>query len=349
MRRLIHITAAIPVLVGLALLAPFLDGSLAARLAAPVYLVLLSASILVGSLAARQTHPAVPAAGALGLVSSGAWLWVRAPASLPPMETIASSWRLGLPAGGGVPTWWPLVLALPAGLIVLLETVRGEPELPVDEGARGWLEGLPGRADLFGLSMLGVGVAGTLFAGSTFLEKVAVVAPIFEEYAKLGVALLVLTALGLSRSGPAFSLGILSGLAFGLMEHAVTYPAESTSMFVVRGFFHALAAGLSALVYVHLRRREGLAPGAAWFAIAPSALVHAANNVAAVVIAIAEAMGTAGTVWISGMLSIAFVAMLAVLAIVTGLRPGRSCDVIESFWHRFNGEIDRRGFVAREA
>lgn len=340
LHRLSPRLALLPFLAGLLLLPAFLTGVLPGGAAGPTYLVLVAVTILLGWPGIPRGHPSV-AVVALGILLGGLFLLYRGPSlPAPELAILVDSWRLAWPSEG-LPPWWPLLLAAPAGLVVLVQTLRGEALLAPVEGERGLLEGLPGRADLFGLSALAFGVAGTLFAGSTFLEKIAVVAPIFEEYAKLGLALLVLTALGLSRGASAYALGILSGVSFGLLEHHVTYSAEAQAMFVVRVLFHALAAGLSALIYVHLRQREDLAPGVAWFAIAPAALVHAANNVSAIAIAIARAMRTMPPGPISETLGVLFVTTLAGLALWTGLRPTNTVEVIEDAWHRVNGEIDQ--------
>jgi hypothetical protein len=337
-RSLVPRLAAIPFLAGLVALPAFLTGRLPGGLAGPAYLVLAAATVLVGWPALPDRHPSV-ALAALGALGVGlAWAWTG-PAIPGDPVVVVDAWRLGLPAEG-LPAWWPLGLALPAGLVVLVQAVRGEPSPPVREGERGRLEELPGRSSLFGLTALGLGVAGTLFAGSTFLEKVAVVAPIFEEYAKLGVALLVLTALGLSRGASAYALGLLSGLSFGVLEHHVTYSTEAQAMFVVRVLFHALAAGLSALISVHLQRREALAPGVGWFAIAPAAIVHAANNVAAVAVSIARAMRAIPAWPVSEVLGLVFVTTLVGLALATGLRTDRTLAAIGDLWHRVNGQID---------
>lgn len=340
MHRLCSLLAAAVFGLGLALLPAFLTGVLPASLAAPTYVALVALLVLVGWPAIPEGHPSVPAVALLVLVAGIVWWTRRGSLALVDPAAVLAAWQLEA-SSAGLRAWWPLLVAVPAGLLVLAGALRGEHPLPAIHGTRGWLEDLPGRADLFGLSALGFGIAGTLFAGSTFLEKVAVVAPIFEEYAKLGLALLVLAALSLSSGASAYALGALSGLAFGLLEHAVTYSGETQLMFVVRGLFHALAAGLSGLIYVHLRRREELAPGVGWFAIAPAALVHAANNVSAVVVAIARAMRAVPGGPISESLSLVFLSALVALGLWTALRPARPVALIEEAWHRLNGEIDR--------
>jgi hypothetical protein len=337
--RVNHLLAAVFFLLGLALLPAVLTGRLPGSLAGPIYVTLFSATVLVGWLGQGEGHPAVPATAAGVLAGGLSWGFLEGTTMGDPGQAVAGSWSSTVSAFA-IETTWPLLVAIPAGLVVLVGVARGEGPLPTEEGTRGRLEDLPGRADLFGVAALGLGVAGTLFAGSTLLEKVAVVAPIFEEYAKLGVALLVLAALGLSSGASAYALGMLSGLAFGLLEHAVTYPGESQLMHVVRGLFHGLAAGLSGLVYVRLRDRE-LAPGTGWFAIVPAAIVHAANNVSAVFLAFAHATRTLPSGPVSETFSLVFVLALLALAVRVWVRPGPTVDVIEEWWHRLNGEIDR--------
>jgi hypothetical protein len=339
-RRLARRLAVLPFLIGFLLAPAFLTGAWPADLTLPTYVGLVAATVLVGWLAPPRGQPSVGLVALGGLAVALAWGLPRARTPKVGVDGLLVAWR-GMGSAAGLGQVWPLALIAPAGLLVVVQALRGEGELPAIRGERGFLEGLPGRAGLFGLSVLGFGVAGTLFAGSTFLEKVAVVAPIFEEYAKLGLALLVLTALGLSSGASAYALGALSGIAFGLVEHHVTYSTEAQAMFVVRVLFHGLAAALSALIYVHLRRREDLAPGAAWFAIAPAALVHAANNVSAIVVSLARAMRAMPPLPISEALGAIFIATLIGMALITGFRPQRTVAVIEEAWHRINGQIDR--------
>lgn len=340
LRRGLSLLALLPLLAGIALIPAFLAGALPGMLAPATYVGLVGLAVLVGSAAVPGGHLAVPISGLVASAASGAWIYAQAQVPDVSMADLTGAWA-SLPRAGALPSGsWSLLIAVPAALVLLWSTVRGEDPLPMDPGDRGLLEGLPGRPALFGLVALLVGIAGTLFAGSTFLEKIAVVAPIFEEYAKLGVALLLLASLGLSRGGPAFALGSLSGLAFALLEHHLTYSSETELMFLVRGLFHTLAAGLSALVYVHLRRRENLAPGVGWFAIAPSALVHAANNVFAVGTALAGLIVELPD-WFSPLVGSIFVATLVVLVIVTFGTPQAVAGRIERGWHRLNGEADR--------
>jgi len=129
------------------------------------------------------------------------------------------------------------------------------------------------------------GWTGILFQAG-FFQQVVFGAPVFEELAKFGPALILVTLLGVRSNWVRLPLAWLSGAAFGVMEHSVTYAQEPIWVFVERVLFHAGATGLSMLVYGAL---EGIADvRARWGATLPATLLHWAFNFGAVVLGFAS-------------------------------------------------------------
>lgn len=125
------------------------------------------------------------------------------------------------------------------------------------------------------------GWTGILFQAG-FFQQVVFGAPVFEELAKFGPALLVSTLLRTRSNWVRLPLAWLSGGAFGVMEHYVTYPAEELWVYVERVVFHGGATGLSMLVYGALESLPDVR--ARWATTAPATLLHWAFNFGAVVL-----------------------------------------------------------------
>lgn len=133
----------------------------------------------------------------------------------------------------------------------------------------------------FAAALFLVGWAGILFQAS-FLQQVVFGAPVFEEFAKFGLALLVASVLSLRAPWLLIPLAWVSGGAFGYMEHHVTYPEEDVFSYGERIAFHATTAGLSMAVFCALR--DAPDTRALWATTALSTLLHWANNFGAVVL-----------------------------------------------------------------
>lgn len=127
----------------------------------------------------------------------------------------------------------------------------------------------------FAVLLFLAGWVGILFQRSLF-QQIVFGAPVFEEIAKFGPALLVATLLRARSAWVRLPLAWLSGGAFGVMEHYVTYVEEPLWVYVERVVFHATSTGLSMLVYAAL---EGLPDfRARWGATLPATLLHWAFN-----------------------------------------------------------------------
>lgn len=131
----------------------------------------------------------------------------------------------------------------------------------------------------FALVVFLVGWAGILFQAGLF-QQIVFGAPVFEELAKLGPALIAALLLRARTLWVRVPLALASGAAFGVMEHYVTYVEEDTVTYAGRVVFHALAPALSIVVYTALEDYPDVR--ARWASTIPATLFHWANNFAAV-------------------------------------------------------------------
>jgi hypothetical protein len=140
------------------------------------------------------------------------------------------------------------------------------------------------RTDLrLALSLLVVGFVAVFLRQMPFEAQIVIGAPLFEEMFKLGLALLPCAALRVRALVVRLPFAFASGGAFGFLEHFLSYSDEPTLVLYGRVAFHALATGLSMLVL------HGLSSGPRRLVLActlPSTLIHAANNTAAVELAL---------------------------------------------------------------
>ncbi|HUR67643.1 MAG TPA: hypothetical protein VM370_00225 [Candidatus Thermoplasmatota archaeon] len=139
----------------------------------------------------------------------------------------------------------------------------------------------------FALVTFLVGWAGILFQAS-LLQQVVFGAPVFEELAKFGPALLVVALVRVRSLWVRLPLAWASGAAFGVMEHFVTYPMEPDALFVQRVLFHAVSPGLSMILYGAVETLPDVR--ARWASTALSTLFHWANNFMAVVLGFASVL-----------------------------------------------------------
>lgn len=176
----------------------------------------------------------------------------------------------------------------------------------------------------FGAACFLVGWAGVVFQAG-FFQQVVFGAPVFEELAKLGAPLMLVAWLGARNAWARQPYALLSGAAFGVFEHYLTYFAEEPVFFAGRVAFHAATAGLSMAVFGLVE--EARDPRARWVTSAPSTLLHWANNFAAILLGAAtlvapaaEAVAVAWSVFVTltvcGLLVVALVSPQRVRAMV---------------------------------
>ena len=142
----------------------------------------------------------------------------------------------------------------------------------------------------FGSVLFLLGWLGILMQRSP-LRQLVVGAPVFEECAKFGLALVVLALLGARSVAARLPYAWLSGLGFGVLEHVLSYSDEPWLFMLVRAAFHAAAAGLSMAVYSAVEPLPDVR--VRWGSTLASSLVHWANNFGQVLVAILVAFAPA--------------------------------------------------------
>lgn len=103
-------------------------------------------------------------------------------------------------------------------------------------------------------------------------------APIFEEFLKFGLAMLI--AIPLRAMALRLPVAFAVGAGFGVLEHYVTYPDESTVQFYGRIAFHGGATALSLIAYHAVAVLPDVR--SRFLATLPATLIHFANNFLAV-------------------------------------------------------------------
>lgn len=156
-----------------------------------------------------------------------------------------------------------------------------------------------------------------ILAQRGFLRQLVVGAPVFEEFAKLGLALVVVTLLRVRPVWLRLPFGWASGAAFGVMEHFLSYGAETPFLYAARVAFHATACGLSMAVFSLV---ESLSDSRArWISTVASTLLHWANNFGAVVLALlALLLGGVDIIGLGWPLAVTTAAFVLTLLVAAG-------------------------------
>ena len=171
-----------------------------------------------------------------------------------------------------------------------------------------------GPAALLVSVILGLQLVSLLQAAFAVL---ALGAPVFEEFFKVGLALLVCVPLLRLAESPARGLVLIIrivvaaavGALFGWSEHFL-YSSEDTISYMSRLTFHSGAAALSMTTYSVLERVPDTR--ARWFSTIPSSFLHYANNGFGIFVALILGEGAA-TFWSVG-LSISTVVAIPLVA-----------------------------------
>jgi hypothetical protein len=147
------------------------------------------------------------------------------------------------------------------------------------------------------LLLFGAGFFSVFTLQSHFFVQVVLGAPLFEEMLKFGLALLLVAWLPARTSR--LVAGVLTvtvalalGAGFGILEHWVTYRAESNLSYLWRVVFHSGSTGLSALLYSFVA--SSFEVRTRWLALAPSILLHYANNAGSVFLVPVTAVAGSG-------------------------------------------------------
>lgn len=199
----------------------------------------------------------------------------------------------GSPIGVGtdrfLPDWWVAVILVPAGVLVAAGAVQSlefDP-YPSPSGIRE-----TARSPVyFGLVCAFFGLWAVAFVGIS-IQRVVVIAPVFEELLKFGIALLVGSALFGRSLAARIGVAVVVGSLFGLVEHATTYPNEADSVYLFRTLFHMMTTVLSVTLYTSFESRDELR--LQWISPVLSMFVHFFYNTFVVLSSIVSVFALGG-------------------------------------------------------
>jgi len=157
-------------------------------------------------------------------------------------------------SGEFLPESWVLFFLLPPLLLASLHALMasGRPRYVTPQT----LEEIPTSPIFFSFGCMIIGLWSVLFVGINITQRIIIIAPIFEELLKFGVALLIATALFGRSMSSRIAVAIVVGTLFGLIEHSTTYASEPDILYLFRTAFHSITTVLSVSTYT-LFEREG--------------------------------------------------------------------------------------------
>lgn len=147
-----------------------------------------------------------------------------------------------------LPEWWLGIGLLAAGTGALLGLSRNRDIAAYPKPTE--IREIARSPVYFGFGCSVFGLWAVLFVG-VGVQRVIVIAPIFEEALKFGVALLIGATLFGRSTGGRVAVAAVAGLSFGVLEHATTYPTEPDAVYLYRSLFHTATTILSVSVYSH--------------------------------------------------------------------------------------------------
>lgn len=159
--------------------------------------------------------------------------------------------RIGLPVV--LPNWWFVILHIPAAILALVGKRSLRNISPYPKPSR--IRSIATSPVYFGLTCTFFGLWAVLLVGIA-IQRVIVIAPIFEEFLKFGVALLIGSTLFDRSLSARAGVALVVGSSFGLIEHSTTYPTEADVIYLFRTVFHATTTVLSVTVYTIFESRE---------------------------------------------------------------------------------------------
>jgi hypothetical protein len=148
-----------------------------------------------------------------------------------------------------LPEWWIAVLFLSAGVLILAGSVTAEE--PSTYPKPSIIREIATSPVYFGIVCSFFGFWAVLFVGIA-IQRIVIIAPIFEELLKFGVALLVGSVLFGRSLSARIGVAIVVGSLFGVVEHTTTYPTETDISYLFRTLFHLVTTVLSVNVYTLL-------------------------------------------------------------------------------------------------
>lgn len=147
---------------------------------------------------------------------------------------------------GSLPAWWIAVVLALAGTLLLAGSAKPRSLSPYPKPTT--IGETAMSPAYLGLACTVFGLWAVLFVGVA-IQRVVVVAPVFEELLKFGIALIVGSVLFDRSLVARVGVAIVVGSLFGVAEHATTYPAEADATYLFRTAFHATTAALSVSTY----------------------------------------------------------------------------------------------------
>lgn len=183
-----------------------------------------------------------------------------------------------LPPEQFLPNWWLLVLLIPASVLLIAGAV-----LDADRASYSTPNGLEELAEVpiyFALACAMLGLWSVLFVGLNIVQRIVLIAPIFEELLKFGVALAIGAAIFGRSMWARIGIALVIGCIFGLVEHSVTYAGEPDIIYLHRVLFHSISTMIAVAVYTSFEKRE--LTGLLWIAPIYPIILHYLNNAFAV-------------------------------------------------------------------
>lgn len=177
-----------------------------------------------------------------------------------------------------LPQWWLMPIIGFAGVLILIGALTrwGYEQYATPRQ----IIKLSNSPVYFGLFTTLLGLWAVLFVGIG-LQRVIIIAPIFEEFLKFGIALTIGSALFGRSFCARVGIALVIGMLFGLVEHAVTYATEPDIVYVFRTVFHSITTMLSVGLYTRFEQTgyESLL----WYAPIISITFHFLHNLFVVI------------------------------------------------------------------
>jgi hypothetical protein len=180
-----------------------------------------------------------------------------------------------------LPNWWIGIILVVAGSLIVIGIVNSRDSSPYPIPSE--IRATAISPVYFGLACSFFGLWAVLFAGFS-IQRIIVIAPIFEELLKFGVALLVGSTLFGRSLAARIGVGLVVGASFGLIEHATTYPTESDLYYLSRTVFHSATTVLSITSYTLFESRNKIR--LQWIAPVYSMLFHFIYNTFVVLVSV---------------------------------------------------------------
>ncbi|AFO56163.1 hypothetical protein NJ7G_0913 [Natrinema sp. J7-2] len=151
------------------------------------------------------------------------------------------------------------------------------------------------------------------------VQRIVIIAPIFEELLKFGVALLIGTAVFGKARSPRIALALIIGCTFGFVEHSVTYAGEPDLLYLYRVLFHSLLSMLAVGVYATFERRG--VTDLLWVAPLYPIVLHYLNNSFAVLSSVVLATASEATqLLVSGLFGVLILLLGVALLVIVLVR-----------------------------